>query len=137
MSRKKELNPDLAKALACAGKVLVVHRPFIELTGSVNAAMMLSQCLYWSQFTDDPEGWIYKTREDWTAELGLSRREQEYARRALVSLGILVEAKAGNPCRLHYRVDLEKLVPMLESMVQNSPTSWYKTYLSVCTKRTN
>ena len=106
---------------------LVVYRPFIQLTGSINAALMLSQCLYWTRRTDDPDGWFHKTRDEWTEEIALSRWEQEQSRKALISLGILHEGRLGNPARMHYQLDLNALYRLLVEMAGNSPTRWRET----------
>lgn len=85
---------------------IAFHRGFVTLTGSVTAALMLSQAVYWQRRTHDPEGWWWKTMEDWTEETGLSRKEQESARRRLKTIGLLEEERRGVPARLYFRVDL-------------------------------
>ncbi|MBJ6911615.1 hypothetical protein JG661_20320, partial [Vibrio cholerae] len=64
--------------------------------------MFLSQSLYWSRRTNE-SGWFYKTQEEWEEETGLSRREQDSARKRLKSLGIIEEKKQGVPCRVFYK----------------------------------
>ncbi len=69
---------------------------------------MLSQAVYWSSRTNDSEGWFYKSQVEWEAETGLTRYEQESAHKKLVKLGFMQEKKQGLPCKLYYRVDLER-----------------------------
>lgn len=88
---------------------IVIHRPLIELCGSINAAAMLSQALYWMQRTDDESGWFWKTQAQWTEELGLSRAEQESARKKLVERQLLMESKRGVPAKLFFKVNLSAL----------------------------
>ncbi|MGL1664079.1 hypothetical protein ACSTJP_00070, partial [Vibrio parahaemolyticus] len=71
--------------------------------------LMLSQALYWSKRTNDPDGWFYKSQVEWEEETGMTRYEQEGARKALIKLGVLEELKRGVPCRLHYRVNMKAL----------------------------
>ena len=52
---------------------IAFHRCFVTLTGSVTAALMLSQAMYWQKRTKDPEGWWCKTVEEWTEETGMTR----------------------------------------------------------------
>ncbi len=92
---------------------IAFHRCFVTLTGSVTAALMLSQALYWQQRTKDPDGWWYKKQGEWTDETGLSRREQENARRKLQKLSLLHEERRGVPAKLWYRVDEIRLLEML------------------------
>lgn len=94
------------------------HRPFVTLTGSVNAALFLSQCFYWSRRCathEDGERWFYKTQADWEDETGLSRYEQESARKALRDKGILKEKRVGIPAKLYFSIDFENLKALFES----------------------
>ena len=69
-----------------------------DLTGSVTAALLLGQCLYWTDrvLRQQPErdGWFWKTAVEWRQEIGLTRREQETARCRLRALGLLEEKRA-------------------------------------------
>ncbi len=88
---------------------IAFHRSLVSLTGSVTAALMLGQACYWDERTDDPEGWFWKTRDEWEDETGLTRWEQEAARRKLREHGFLQEKLAGVPARMYYRVDFEAI----------------------------
>ncbi|MCB1776535.1 MAG: hypothetical protein KDI50_03775 [Candidatus Competibacteraceae bacterium] len=69
---------------------ITFHRIFVDITGSINAALMLSQAIYWTnRLKPERDGWFYKTREDWQAETGLTRHEQDKARQRLSALGLL------------------------------------------------
>ena len=92
---------------------IAFHRCFVDPTGSITAALMLSQALYWQQRTKDPDGWWYKTREEWREETGMSRWEQEEARKRLRRVGVLQEERRGIPARLWYRVDEGQLWALL------------------------
>ena len=94
------------------------HRPFVTLTGSVNAALFLSQCFYWSRRCathEDGERWFYKTQADWEDETGLSRYEQESARKALRDRKILKEKRIGIPAKLYFSIDIENLKALFEA----------------------
>lgn len=81
------------------------HRCLVPITGGVTAALMLSQAIWTSQ-TIEPtaNGWFSRSQEQWTEETGLSRWEQETARRALRSAGFLEERRVGMPAKLWFRV---------------------------------
>ncbi len=71
---------------------------------------MLSQAIWTSQELEpDCGGWFCKSQEEWTEETGLSRWEQETARRVLREAGFLDERRAGMPARLWYRVRSERV----------------------------
>lgn len=101
---------------------IAFHRCFVTLTGSITAALMLSQAVYWQQRTKHEDGWWFKTRDEWTEETGMSRREQETARRRLRQLGLLHEERRGVPAQLWYRVDEIRLLELLEKLAQTAPS---------------
>lgn len=76
------------------------QRSFVRLGAGVTGALLLSQLVYWANRTNDEDGWVYKTQEDWESETGLTRYEQEGARKKLRSLGLLIELKRG--CQLSF-----------------------------------
>jgi hypothetical protein len=78
--------------------------------------LFVCQLLYWTGKGDDPDGWIYKTREEWTWEIGFSRWEQESARRELRKRGLLEERFKGIPRRLEYRLKLEAINAAWEAL---------------------
>lgn len=81
------------------------HRCLVPITGGVTAALMLSQAI-WTTQTIEPSanGWFSRSQEQWTEETGLSRWEQETARRALRNAGFLEERRVGMPAKLWFRV---------------------------------
>ena len=83
------------------------HRSFVRLGIGITGALMLSQAVYCSKRTQDPEGWFQKSIKEWEEETGLSRCEQETARKNLK--GILDTERRGIPAKLHFRINWEKL----------------------------
>ena len=84
------------------------HRCLVPITGGVTPALMLSQAIWISQCVDcHDDGWFMRSQDQWTEETGLSRWEQETARRALRGAGFLEERRVGMPARLWYRVRAE------------------------------
>lgn len=98
---------------------IAFQRSFIRLDIGVTAALFLSQMIYWTNRSDD-DGWIYKTQEEWEEETGLSRYEQEGARKKLRSIGVLQEKKKGVPARLFYKVDNDVLFQSLVAANKNA-----------------
>lgn len=85
------------------------QRCFAWLGIGVTGALMLSQAVYWSKRTSDKDGWFYKSQEEWEEETGLSRTEQETARKRLIKAGVMEEDRRGLPARLFYRVKAVEL----------------------------
>ena len=89
---------------------IAFHRVFVKLTGSVTAALILSQAMYWTRrSSSNAEGWFFKTREQWEEETGLSRYEQEGARKTLRKHSFWKEKLLGIPAQMYYRVDITAL----------------------------
>lgn len=103
--------PNFVRALL--DRPVAYHRCLAELTGGVAAGLLLSQAIYWTLRTKDPDGWFYKCRDDWQDELGLTRTDQENARQKLRRFDFWQEEKRGVPATLHYRVDLDLLTAAL------------------------
>jgi hypothetical protein len=81
------------------------HRCLVPITGGVSAALMLSQAIGTTQGIERADnGWFPKSQDQWSDETGLSRWEQETARRALRSAGFLEERRVGMPAKLLFRV---------------------------------
>ena len=92
------------------------HRCLVPITGGVTPALMLSQAIWISQCVDcHDDGWFMRSQDQWTEETGLSRWEQETARRALRSGGFLEERRAGMPAKLWFRVRPEAVGRALQA----------------------
>ena len=94
-------NPELLQRLL--DRPIAFHRCFVRLGIGITGAVMLSQAVYWSSRTGDSEGWFFKTIGEWEEETGLTRREQETARKNLK--GILDSELRGIPARLYFRIN--------------------------------
>lgn len=92
------------------------HRCLVPITGGVTAALMLSQAIWTAQTIEGTsDGWFSKSRDQWTEETGLSRWEQETARRALRTAGFLEEKRVGVPAKLWFRVRPEAVWRALQA----------------------
>jgi hypothetical protein len=118
------LNPRAAAPSGITAELLLevfdlpvtFHRCLVPLTGGVTAAVMLSQAI-WTTQTIDPaaNGWFTKSRDEWVDETGLSRWEQQTARRALRTAGFLEERRIGMPAKLWFRVRPEAVWRALQA----------------------
>jgi hypothetical protein len=99
---------------------IAYHPILAHIVGSAIAAILLSQFLYWLPRSRDHEGWFYKDRDDIQAETGLTRDNQETARRVLREATILEEKYAGMPKRLYFRIDMGELTKRLSTYAQRS-----------------
>ena len=111
------MNDLISTLIALSGQddVIVVHRSFVAFTGSMEAAMMLNQLLYWTprtQLTIDGKGnWIARSDDDWSSELMLTSYAVRQARKQLEKMGLLettLKKFAGTP-KVHYCLNMETL----------------------------
>lgn len=118
--------------ISLLGTPRTYYASFAKVTGDVCAGVLASQFFFWYDRGRDPDGWIYKTRDEIYEETGLTRRNQETARRKLIEAGFLEEQLRGMPAKLHYRLNIESLMLAIDV-----PTGWRKAYQPVGTDRTN
>lgn len=88
---------------------IAFQRVFVSIGVGIGGALMLSQAVYWSKRTKNADGWFYKTQEEWEEETGMTRTEQERARKALCAVGVMNEKRRGIPAKLFFRVDFDEL----------------------------
>lgn len=96
------------------------HPRLAKVLGGVKQAVFISQLLYWDEKGSRPDGFIWKTQKEFENETGLTRYEQETARKHLKASGVLEEKKHGIPAKLHYRLNFKKLLEAFEKYQQTS-----------------
>lgn len=86
-----------------------IPRELVRFMGDYESAAMMAQIFYWTDRTDDPDGWIYKTAEDWNTELCLSAAQVRRVSKRLMEVGIEIVFKKnpqhGRAPLYHYRLD--------------------------------
>lgn len=90
----------------------------LEITGNdFQTAMFLKQVVFWSQRTDNPDG-FYKTYEEWLEESRLNRYRIEKAVKIInaiagVELITVCNKKVNGTPKLHYRLDWQALYSLI------------------------
>jgi hypothetical protein len=97
------------------GPAVAFHRALVAVAGGIHGGLLLSRALHLTrlQARRQRDVWISDSAAHWFEQLGLSRREQEAARRDLLQIGVWEERIAGIPSSLFARVRLEVLVALL------------------------
>src|ERR671919_2935467 len=90
-------SPDLARAV-----------------GGATIGLFLSQLLFLSDKGNNPDGWVYKSEQEMGRETGLTKREQQTARRKLLSLGVIQIERRGFKFTYHFKVIWERLYQVIE-----------------------
>jgi hypothetical protein len=87
-----------------------------DLAGAVGGAtigLFISQLLFLSDKGANPDGWVYKSEQEMGKETGLTKREQQTARRKLLSLGVIAIMRGGFRNTYHFKVIWEKLYQVI------------------------
>jgi hypothetical protein len=95
-----------------------------RLVGGATIGLFLSQLLFLSDKGANPEGWVYKSEQEMSRETGLTKREQQTARRKLLALGVIAIMRGGWKNTYHFKVLWEKLYQVITGFqrLQNVPT---------------
>jgi hypothetical protein len=84
-----------------------------RMVGGATIGLFLSQLLFLSDKGANPEGWVYKSEQDMGKETGLTKREQQTARRKLLALGVIAIMRGGWKNTYHFKVLWEKLYQVI------------------------
>lgn len=118
---RKTLSLQSAMFLDIFDEPIVFHRSYVPIAGSITAALFLSYASYvYDYLPEENDGWFAKTQDEWERETGLTRREQETARRMLRERGLLEERKVGMPAVLWFRVNWSRLRELLEEQTRKN-----------------
>jgi hypothetical protein len=99
----------LTDCLQELGRPVAYYPKLSHITGGVKETLFLCQLLYWEGKQANKEGWIYKTQQEMFEETGLTRYEQETARRNLKNKGFIEEKLQGIPAKLHYKINFKAI----------------------------
>lgn len=110
-----------SETLKLLGRPIAYHPRLARLLGSVNAAILFGQLVYWSDKTAHELG-IYKTAAQIEDETGLSAKEQETARNKLKAHGVLHETHKRLEHRLYFRIDFAAYDKLVYKYLADSET---------------
>lgn len=112
--------------------ILTIPRVFIDYTGDLPSALLLSQLLYWSERSTKKDGYVWKTYKDWEEELSLNSYQVKKAANKLKDKGFLktaVRKAYGNPTVHYFLIKDEFLKSFMEFLnkrklkIQNMETT--------------
>jgi hypothetical protein len=107
-----------------------------RMVGGATIGLFLSQLLYLSDKGHNPDGWVYKSEQEMGKETGLTKREQQTARRKLLALGVIAIMRGGWKNTYHFKVIWEKLYQVIAGIQrpQNVPTEKSESAQNVSTE---
>lgn len=100
----------------------VAYHPILaRALGSVPAAVMLSQGIYWQNKSEQDGGTtFFLTAEEWFNQTGVTEDAQKTARKVLGKAGFWHEKLMGMPARMHYRIDVDALVAVIDQYLKTA-----------------
>jgi hypothetical protein len=84
-----------------------------RIVGGATVGLFLSQLLFLSDKGHNPDGWVYKSEAEMGRETGLTKREQQTARRKLLALGVIAIMRGGWKNTYHFKVIWERLYQVI------------------------
>jgi hypothetical protein len=132
ISDKREAKPktnrivDELLTIAGSPDKIFIPKLFVQFTGSLVAAAVLNQLLYWHERGDLPDNWTYKSDVMWSEELCISKYAAEQARKILTSMGLVKtrvrRAPNGTPMH-HYQCNIPHLRKLWTQFLKD-PVAW-------------
>jgi hypothetical protein len=98
-----------------------------RVVGGATIGLFLSQLIFLSDKGANIEGWVYKSEQEMGKETGLTKREQQTARRKLLSLGVITIMRGGFRNTYHFKVIWEKLYQVIAGIQRPHNVSTAKT----------
>ena len=89
-----------------------------RIVGGATIGLFLSQLLFLSDKGANPEGWVYKSEQEMGKETGLTKREQQTARRKLLALGVITIIRGGFRNTYHFKVLWDRLYQIIAGSQQ-------------------
>lgn len=71
---KRNLNKEIIALFSGQASIVSTPKLYIELTGSHSLALVLNQCVYWSNKSECENGWFHKEYEEWFEEIHIPER---------------------------------------------------------------
>ncbi|WKT00506.1 DNA replication protein [Gallibacterium salpingitidis] len=113
---------SLVMLLRETGRAIAYRPKLAKLFGGATAEIFFEQIFYWQDKANSDLG-VYKTQAELEDETGLSRNEQETARKKLRNIGVLIETHKRLEHRIYYKIDEEKLEELLATLISNPVNS--------------
>lgn len=92
------------QALRELGRPIAYYPGLARLIG-VEEAIFFLQLLYWSERTQNGDGWVFKSSSEWELELAISYKQQLRVRHRLKEIGVLQEREEKLKHRVYFKID--------------------------------
>jgi hypothetical protein len=104
-----ELERNGELAMLVSAPPIAFNPLFVDITGSVTAALLLSACTQDNEAPSSDDGWVLLSTDRWSKLTRLSLNEQRSARRTLSDLKLIEVRRQGFPAKAEFRVNFDRL----------------------------
>ncbi|HGJ5882607.1 hypothetical protein [Arsenophonus sp.] len=111
-----------AETLRLIGKPHAYYPNLAKPLGGLTSAIIFSQIFYWQDKATSELG-IYKTRDEFEEETGLTHNEQRTAIKKLVAIGVLLVTEKRLEHKTYYKIDEDKLNEILDNFANSKKYS--------------
>lgn len=118
-----ELERNGELAMLISAPPIAFSPVYVDITGSVTAALLLSACTQDAESPSNEGGWLELNADRWLKLTRLSVAELRTARRVLRNLKFIEERRLGFPAKSEFRVDFVRLTSKLLSIAQKNQAS--------------
>lgn len=116
---KKNLNKEIIALFSGQTSTITTPKLYVELTGNHSLAVILNQCVFWSNKSKSQDGWFFKEYEDWFEEIHmpertLRRRFDKLEERGWISTKV---KKANGLNTKHITVHMDEIIGAISNML--------------------
>jgi hypothetical protein len=105
------------------GRAVAYYPNMARALGTIEAAIFFAQLFYWQDKCGDEELGVYKTKEDWQEETGLSFKEQDRAIARLEHFGLLERSYKRIEHRMYYKLHMDSVNDFWDSYLDHGSTA--------------
>lgn len=110
----------LSEFLEDLGRPVAYYPELARALDDVKEAIFVCQMAYWKGKEKDPDGWVYKTREEIETETALSYKEQINVRAGLLKKKLMTEYHARTEHRMYFKIDWDAVNTLWEEHLTKS-----------------
>jgi hypothetical protein len=116
---KKNLNKEIIALFSGQSRMLTLPKLYVQLTKNHSLALVLNQCVFFSDKSSIGDGWFYKTYEEWFEEIHIPERTLRRRFEKLAGCSwIETKIKAVDGLNiLHVRPNMDKIIESIEDLL--------------------
>lgn len=126
--QKINLNKEILTLFSGQSSQVTIPKLYIELTGTHSLALVLSQCVFWSNKSECKDGFFYKTYAEWFEEIHIPERTlRRLFEKLETDAFITTKIKKVHGLNIkHFRPDMDKIIESISSILNQDCPNIHK-----------